>query len=149
MKKSVPMRSAETDLLFERVRDVCPTFTSIDDARGDDWRGDDRSEPLDYVRIAALAWHLRDLAVAGRLEAIVPVLDEAERILAGGDDYTRELIKVGLLEDLQNAGLQSDGAVELASIRERLGTRSQAAWDELMGFWHGPPDEAGKFLPPG
>jgi hypothetical protein len=149
MAKSLPQRTAEVDLFFEHARKVCPTFVAVDDAGTEDWQADDDEGPLDYLRIAALAWHLRDLVAEGRLDAIGPVLDEAERQLVSGDAYTRELMKVGLLEDLQNAGLQSDGAVQIVHIRARLGPRSQAAWDELMRFWHGPSRTARKILPPG
>jgi hypothetical protein len=146
---SIPNADPSTPSVLA-IRPRAPsTFGPVDDAGAEDWQPDGADAPLDYLRIAALAWHLRDLTAGGRLEAIVPVLDEAERMLANGDQYTRELIKIGLLEDLQNAGLQSDGAVQIVQIRGRLGPRSQAAWDELMRSWHGPESNARKILPPG
>lgn len=68
---------------------------------------------------------------------------------SSGDTYTSELATVGLLEDLQNACLQSKAGIRLLDVRELLAPKSKAAWDDLMTFWHGKPDEARRRLPPG
>ena len=55
----------------------------------------------------------------------------------------------GLLEDVQNAALQSDGLVRLVDVRALLGPSSMRAWDDLVRFWHGSGPEARRRLPPG
>jgi hypothetical protein len=56
---------------------------------------------------------------------------------------------VGLLEDTQNACLQTEGRVRLVDVRALLGPASRADWDDLMIFWHGSASEARERLPPG
>jgi hypothetical protein len=130
---------------FAKAREVCPSFRPVDDAFVADWK--DETDPVEYLRTAALARHLTNLAADGQIEAIAPVLDLAERTLVMSDDYTRTLVKEGLLEDVQNFGLQTNGRVKLIDLRERLGPQSRSAWDELIRFWHGPAERARKVLP--
>jgi phosphoribosylformimino-5-aminoimidazole carboxamide ribotide isomerase len=135
------------EAFFQKVRAVCPSFVSIDDAELDDWNDDGGPPP--YIRVGALARYLSQLAGNGQLELGLPVLDAVERVIVGGDASMHDLMVVGLLEDLQNYCLQSDGRIPLVDVRARLGPGSTAAWDELMTFWHGPPDETRRLLPPG
>lgn len=138
--------SAQAEALFVRIRTACPTFVRIDDAEEPNWHDD---TPLGYYRIARLADHLAQLAAEGRMALVAPVLALAEEALATGDKYTRDLVAVGLLEDLQADCLRIEGHVKLLDVRALLGPKSRAAWDELIGFWWGPPDLARKRLPPG
>lgn len=140
--------SPSFDELFEAFRLACPSFVPIDDAAATDWQQD--PHPLGYIRIAGLAWHLARLAGDGRLDLVAPALDIAEQTLsADPDDYLRALLIEGLIEDLQNACLQSRGRVRLVDVRARLGPVSTVAWDTTMQIWHGPAGRARKILPPG
>lgn len=65
------------------------------------------------------------------------------------DQYLRALLIEGLIKDLQNACLQSEGRVQLVDVRARLGPLSTIAWDSVMRIWHGPAAKARKILPPG
>jgi hypothetical protein len=139
--------SRQADQLFDRIRSACPSFVPVDDAASPEWQ--DEPYPLGYIRVAGLARHLVRLASAGGLTQIVPVLDIAEAVLVDGDEYTQDLVTVGLLEDLQDDCLRTDGRVRLADVRERLGPKSKLAWDDLILFWYGSPDEAARRLPHG
>jgi hypothetical protein len=139
-------RDLNADELLDRLRFAYPSFAAIDDEAADDWD----SEPvLNYVRVGRLAFHLADLAGEEGVDTLRPALALAEDAIDTGDAYTRELATVGLLEDLQNACLQSKAGIRLVDVRALLGPKSTAAWDELMTFWHGKPDEARRRLPPG
>lgn len=138
----------QAEALFEAFRIACPSFVAVDDAGRPEWE-EDEPEPLGYIRIAALAWHLASLAAEGRLDLVRPILNLVEETLPRADKYTHDLLVVGLLEDLQNACLQSPVPVRLVDVRALLGPTSRAAWDELMRFWHGPTREARRRLPPG
>ena len=138
--------SPHADELFERIRAVCPSFVPVDDAAAPEWT--DEPHPLAYIRIAGLARHLTRLAADGRIDLVQPVLDLVEETLQRPDEYIEHLLIEGLLEDLQNASLQTEGKVELVAVRARLGPRSRTAWDELMRFWHGSPDRARTPRPP-
>ena len=140
-------RSAKAEQLFEDIRQACPSFVPVDDEGASDWQ--DEPNPLDYIRISGLARHLTKLVGDGLMDLVVPVLDLAENALTEGDEYVRELVVVGLLEDLQNDLLHTEGRVRLVDVRAQLRPKAQVAWDELMLFWHGPSAEARKSLPPG
>ncbi len=132
--------------LFDLFRFVCPSFVPADESQLAEWH----DEPIPpYIRVGGLARHLIDLASSGRLEAVKPGLDLVERAIEEGDADTRELVITGLLEDMQNLALQTDGAVHLVDLRALLGPKSMTAWDELMRFWHGEAEEAREKLPPG
>jgi hypothetical protein len=138
-----PAYTADSEAFFVRVREALPSFVPIDDAGRDEWTDPDGT--LGYVRIAALAWHLADVAAQGNVAEVKLVLGIAEATLTSSDAYTRELMVVGLLEDLQNAVLQSEGRVRLVDVRALLGPASIPAWDDLMRSWYGD----GAQLPPG
>lgn len=139
--------TADAERFFERSRQLAPSFVTVDDHGAEDWQGDDG--PLGYIRIAALAWHLARLAEMGSWDEVNAILDEAEATIKIADPYTSKLMVVGLLEDLQNACLQTEGRVRLVEVRALLGPASRAAWDDLMRFWHGSGAKARDGLPPG
>lgn len=139
--------TADAERFFVRAREIVPSFVAVDDDGAESWQDEDG--PLGYIRIAALAWHLASRAEMGRWDEVKAVLDEAEATIVSGDANTSELMVVGLLEDLQNACLQSEGRVRLVDVRALLGPASLAAWDDLMRFWHGSGIEARDRLPPG
>ena len=142
-----PGCTPDAERFFRRARELLPSFALIDDERRPEW--DDETGVLAYPRVANLAWHLADIAGRGDLESVRPILDEAEATIASGDRFARDLMIVGLLEDLQNAILQSAGRVRLLDVRGLLGPQSVGAWDDLMRFWHGTDLEARRRLPPG
>ena len=124
----------DVDPLFDRLRAACPSFGQIDDGLRRDWHPD-VAPP--YIRIAALAWHLAARAERDGVTALGPVLAVVEDTLPVVDGYGRDLLVEGLVEDLQNACLQTNGAVALDDVRALLGPASRDAWDALMAFWHG------------
>lgn len=139
--------SPEAGRVFTVIREALPSFAIIDEARRDEW--DAEGSALGYIRAAALADHVVGLAADARWTDVQAVLAVAELTLTSGDAYAATLVTEGLLEDIQNAALRSDGAVRLVDIRERLGPSSLLAWDALMELWHGPASHARKSLPDG
>ncbi|HEY7937692.1 MAG TPA: hypothetical protein VID26_11255 [Candidatus Limnocylindrales bacterium] len=139
--------TADAERFFVRAREIVPSFVAVDDDGAEQWQ--DNDGPLGYIRIAALAWHLTSRAEIGKWDEVKAILDVAETTIESGDAYTSELMVVGLLEDFQNACLQSEGRVRLVDVRALLGPASLAAWDDLMRFWHGSGTEARERLPPG
>lgn len=119
--------------LFEMIRVVCPSFVPLDDAQLEEWQ----DEPMPpYVRISGLARHLVDLASEGQVASLVPVFALVEHAIDQGQPYVAELAVVGLLEDIQNFALQTNGEVPLTELRALLGPKSSVAWDQLMRFWY-------------
>jgi hypothetical protein len=146
-ESSVSKYTPDAERFFRRVREQLPSFADVDDDCRDDWEDDDG--PLGYIRVAALARHLTDLAGRGEWDKVKAVLDEAETTIESGDAYTSELMVAGLLEDFQNAALQSDGLVRLVDVRALLGPSSMKARDDLLRSWHGLGPEARRRLPLG
>lgn len=134
---------------FNRTRELVPSFVEIDDAGRPDWLGEGGEPDLDYVRIAALAEHLVELSERGTSGPIRYALNMVEATLQNADDVARDLLVEGLLEDMQNACLRTNGRIQLVQVRALLGLTSRQAWDELMVLWHGPSAEARSRLPPG
>ena len=78
----------DAEAFFMRVREALPSFARIDDAGRDDWA--DADGTLGYIRVAALAWHLRDLAARGDWDNVTRVLDIADATLDAADSlWTR------------------------------------------------------------
>ena len=154
LRLRVPLQPAESapdgrlgaDEFLSRLREAYPSYAAVDDEEAADW--DDEPVPH-YLRVGRLAFHLADIAVKEGVHALAPALTLAEDGIERGDGYTRELATVGLLEDIQNACLRSKPGIRLLDVRALLGPKSMVAWDDLMTFWHGAPDEARRRLPPG
>jgi len=96
-----------------------------------------------------LAIHLVELSERGISGPIRNALSIVEATLETADEVTRDLLVEGLLEDMQNACLRTNGRIQLAHVRALLGPTSRKAWDDLMVLWHGPSAEARSRLPPG
>jgi hypothetical protein len=139
-------RELNADEFLSRLRIAYPSYAALDDDETAEWDGE--TVP-NYVRVGRLAFHLADLAGEEGVDRLAPALSLTEDAIEHGDAYTRELATVGLLEDLQNACLQSMAGIRLVDVRALLGLKSKAAWDDLMTFWHGQPDEARRRLPRG
>jgi hypothetical protein len=58
-----------------RIREQLPSFTRVDDKGRNAWEDDEG--PLGYIRVAALACHLTDLAGRGEWDKVKAVLDVA------------------------------------------------------------------------
>jgi hypothetical protein len=62
-----------------------------------------------------------------------PLFENIEEILADCDQYTAELIVIGLFEAIQNAG----DVNYYTGFNQWLKPLSKSAWDELINFWEG------------
>jgi len=108
----------------------------VDVVRRDGWSHPAAAEETGpYSVLASLALHLVDLSDAGPFALFPAVFGALERWLARGDAAIRNVLIVGLIEDLQNISLNR--GIALDSWEEWLGTRSRDAWDVVMGMWAG------------
>jgi hypothetical protein len=146
---SVRTPSTTVERFFNRMRELVPSFVGVDDAGRPDWATEEGEDDLDYVRIAALANHLVELSERGTSGPISHAFSVVEATLETADRKTTDLLVEGLLEDMQNACLRTNGRIPLVKVRALLGPLSRAAWDDLMVVWHGTSDEARSRLPPG
>ena len=67
-ESSASKYTPEAERFFRRVREQVPSFAEVDDEGRDDWEDDEG--PLGYIRVAALARHLTDLAGRGEWDKV-------------------------------------------------------------------------------
>jgi hypothetical protein len=114
---------------------VCPSFEGKWSAFLDYWR-DETDLPV-YLALSDLARHLIDMLARKDVALFPEVFDVVERWHVEGDSYVTEAATVGLLEDLQNAGLHT--STEPEQFRPYLLPESAKRWDKLYEFWAGKP----------
>jgi hypothetical protein len=96
-------------------------------------RWDKKSGP--YVDAGALANALVDEAIAGRIDAVAPVLAGLEEMLTTANQHVRKVLIVGLLEGIQNVSLNRD--LPLDAWYPMLGNATRRAWDVVADLWEG------------
>jgi hypothetical protein len=98
---------------------------------------------LAYINVAAAAQEAVRRS-ATEAESIEPMLGLAESTLEDADGELRDLVAVGLFEDMQNALLRGAGSPD--AIAGLLGPRSTRAWSALERWWGGRPECLGRSL---
>lgn len=98
---------------------------------------EEEDQPDRYVRLAALAHHLVGAAEVGRVDEVRAVLDAAETVLADptADADAVELVRMGLVEPVQNVCSHDDVPVDAAAVALLLGPRTRQVWDDAERLW--------------
>jgi hypothetical protein len=138
------MPTAGVDPLISRLLTACP---ELEEAWAQE-RTDDQEEPLPYMQAAALAQVVAAAYSRGQTACFPALFGEIESVVTAGTPEQRDLVVVGVLEDLQGAlgwaGLDAD------AMREWLGPNSLQAWDGLNEMWKDiAKKKASGELPPG
>ncbi|HLF79671.1 MAG TPA: hypothetical protein VJB57_19495 [Dehalococcoidia bacterium] len=131
-------------LLLEVVPSFRPTWEDfLTYWRKNDYGSDVPSAPPLYLATADLARHLIGMLRRGESDELAAVFGVVERLLKDGDEEARNLVCVGLLEDLQNAGLhrrdQDAATTQPEDFRAYLQPRSLECWEYLYAFWSNVP----------
>jgi hypothetical protein len=124
---------AELDAAIQRLVDVCPEFKPAWQEYLASWEGTPTGE---FNHINALADWLVDLMAAQRLECFPSLFGEVEALLVGASADLRDVLVIGLLEDLQY--LSTDRGVDPDIALAFLGPESRKSWFELIRLLHGP-----------
>ena len=128
---------------YDRLVGACPELLVDDDLAS--WVAcfEEEDRPDRYVRLSALAHHLVDAAEAGRVDEVRAVLDAAEAVLdaPGADADARALVRMGLVEPLQNICSHDDVGVDADGFVPLLGPRTRQVWEDADRLW----DEAGRW----
>ncbi len=114
---------------------ACPSFLADADLHRWTATFEDEDTPDLFVRTSALALHLVELLREGRLEEVTPAATVVEGLLDDGDDATRELATLGLLEALGNITSHDDVGVGPGRVRAVLGPSAMQAWHGLDAMW--------------
>lgn len=99
-------------------------------------------ERLPYVEIGEFVNYLIDAASRGETGCLSEVFGAVEMLLNDGDSDVKELMIVGLVEDIQNMSLHRGLNPDI--FLPFLGSRARAGWFDLIRQWHG---EKGKGWP--
>ena len=135
------MGGVDEERAFDRLMGACPELLA--DAELAAWVAhfEEEGEPDRYVRLAALDHHLVDAAQTGRVEVVRDVLDAAEAILAEGDADAVELVRMGVVEPIQNICSHADVATAATDFVPLLGERTRQVWEQADQLW----DAAGRW----
>jgi hypothetical protein len=120
----VPDRS---DRVMPALVAVCPSFDQqwaalLSDAEG---------ENGPYVAVGQFAAHLVDKLQNDETSEFPEVFRVVEDLLAADEPGVRDLVVVGLIEDLQNDA----GQAPAGAFRPWLGALTATAWDDVNRFW--------------
>lgn len=113
--------------------EACPSFEAKWHAFVDHW-GEGADQPV-YLALSDLARHLIAMLTRHDVGSFPEIFTVVETWLTHGDPYVKEAAAIGLLEDLQNAGLHE--ATQPEQFRRYLLPESAAWWDRLNAFWEG------------
>ena len=131
--------------------DACPSFSPCYGEFLEEWNQNDLCRNAEggydlphYILMSDLARHLIAMLEAGEDDVILRVFGQVERLLLYADDYSNEVIGIGLLEDLQNLNLYRENpGVRPEDFRRFMQPETEHFWNMLYVFW------CGKHLPEG
>ena len=120
------------DLMMDMLIDVCPSFRPKWEAFRDHWKESADDLPI-YLALADFARHLIGMLERSETANFLSIFQAVERLQLEGENFVREAVVVGLLEDLQNLNLHSK--TNPGQFQPFLGDESRKAWGELREFW--------------
>jgi hypothetical protein len=123
------------DGVLDRLIEACPSFLGATDLYDYMAWCEDEDSPDPYVRAAAFAQHLVRKIAARDVDELPGVAGAIENVIEEGDRDARELIRLGLIESLQNICSHDDVAVDADSVLPLLGPRATDVWIELEALW--------------
>ena len=122
---------------YDRLLGACPEVLA--DGELARWVAcfEEEDRPDRYVRLAAVAHHVVGAAAAGRVDEVRDVLDAAEAVLEdpGADADAVALVRMGLVEPVQNICSHDDVPVDADDLVPMLGPRSREVWEVADRLW--------------
>lgn len=120
--------------------DIVPLFLSACPGLKNPWdeyleKNRDREERLRFIEMAVIARYIVHCLKSGDEGSVSGAFMVVERCLAEGDDQVRQLVIVGVLEDIQTLSGWED--VDLRAYDSYLGDKARGAWEELRQAWMG------------
>ena len=124
---------------LQRLIFVCPEYADV-------WRGERAKDfvegiwpPAEYVETAGLADWVVQRVTAKDYSCFEALFAEVEDLLSNGSTEVRQLLTIGLIEDIQH-GL-GEGQTTIAEADELLRflrPATRASWDEVRSWFNRP-----------
>lgn len=119
--------------VVRRLVTACPGFNDAWQAHLQWWEGEPAGE---YNDLGALAEWIVDRMADGDIEYFPALFTEVEALLRDANTEVRNLLVIGLLEDIQNVAVNRPVDPDL--ILPFLGPEGRQGWFELIDMWHRP-----------
>lgn len=130
-ERVVPMLLAAAPSLVARY-EAAMEYRDEED-RGEGGLHADGMPPYDLMMEFALSICASDKE--GATEEFEDLFLTIERLLAEGDERTRTLLAVGLLEDIQTFATNNYNSSGVEAFHPWLGPRSRECWDYILALW--------------
>jgi len=120
------------------IAEVVPAFLAVCPSIGPAWQEHldfwgDEPDRGNFNDAAVIAHHLVDGFERGETSELPAAFALLERCLTEGDGQVRNLVMVGVIEDVQNVSSHRPFGSDV--FLGWLGPESRAAWDEVAGWW--------------
>jgi len=96
---------------------------------------DEGDEQLLYMDLSNFAKYIIQIYKSSENDCLYDVFSSIEIIHMDGDEYVKEAITIGLLEDIQSFALGEK--IELSEFEKYLGRESSKWWKQIDKFWTG------------
>jgi hypothetical protein len=112
--------------------EACPGFWPIWQEHLDWWKGE---EPGAYNNTSEFARYLIESFERGQTSEFPAAFEAIERILNQGDQESRDIAAIGIIESLQTIGSNHSCGEDV--FIQWLGPTSRRAWSEIERMWEG------------
>ena len=111
---------------------ACPDFAPVWKAHVAYWANEQRGH---YIDMSEFAHFLVKSVSAGKVKCLPEAFQVIETLLNQGNDEVKQLVSIGLLEDIQT--ISSNNQVSPDIFLKWLGPSSTLAWIEIAKMWEG------------
>jgi len=126
------IKETEEAEIIPRFLEICADFRKQWEEHLEYWGKDERGM---YNDIAEFAHFIVDSYKDGKTEKFPEVFKQIESYLVNGDEKVKEIISIGLLEDIQNIASHEEHGYEV--FEKWLGPVSKKYWKEIEALWQG------------
>jgi hypothetical protein len=123
------------DQALDELIEASPSFLGATDLYDYMEWSEEEDTPDPYVRVGVFAQHVVRLVERGDATDLAGVFSVVERLLTEGDNETRDLVRLGFVESLQNICSHDDVKASADTILPLLGPAATDVWIELEALW--------------
>jgi hypothetical protein len=133
MKLNEIQQVIDQDQMMGVLLNACPSFAPHWQTFLDEWASHSDELPL-YLVLGDFARHVIGFLERHEIDWITNVFTAVECLQNEGDQYVREAMTIGFLENVQNSNLHPNGT-DPEQFRQYLGPVTVKFWDKLNRFW--------------